>query len=365
MCARRAEIANRGQLDLPLEIWQRIAKHMSTEEWVAASRTCRTTYAVQPEEIDLEIHNKTHMSWVVNHWGRARRLHLYWAARSVPRYVAECGAGLACVKRMHLGLDHTPSDEKKILRWLVDQAPQLRLLSISQYRAVAVPLVQNLSHLLVTSDAFTKKNLASIEQLSSLRTLWLGKLNPAENYDGADCPVINLAGLLHLTSVAVDCVAVPEIILPEPCSLHLFGSHEPVLYLNSWDAAAEHGQLRSIDLIHHHAEEDDLPILLKESKCTFLNYCSFERLGESHRPVLFEAARFQCLTHLKISGMSLHITLPQALNLKVLHAKADDLSIKVECPTALAQGLQELKVVYEKLEGCDIFDVVAVMTGMG
>ena len=46
---------NKEQIQLPLEIWQRISEHMPSKDWVGVSRTNRVTYAVQPERIDLQL----------------------------------------------------------------------------------------------------------------------------------------------------------------------------------------------------------------------------------------------------------------------------------------------------------------------
>ena len=40
---------------LPREIWQQIAGHMSTKDWARLSRTCKAMHSVQPEQISISV----------------------------------------------------------------------------------------------------------------------------------------------------------------------------------------------------------------------------------------------------------------------------------------------------------------------
>ena len=352
-----------GRSQLPVEIWQQVSDHLSSKNWARISRTCRATHMVQPAAIDLNIRSESAMAWVQTHWGQAKNMKLTWLIRDVPWVVAHNAASLTSLQSLQLQLkdDRSPTSAM-LLTWLLAQAPALRLLSIQQPRAFVVPPIRNLRHLVVTSQEFPAIMVAAIRQLRMLQTLWLGVLRPELE---PECAEFDLAGLTHLSDVAVDNLMMPRLTLPKHCRLHLTGFTETV-FLETWYGLMRHGQLKSISLKDTGGDViDDMPGFLAESKCTSLHWWYLLELGERESPLLFDPVSFKRLTHLKLSAVHIHIVLPQAVPLKVLHVSASYLSVTCVSAQSLGFGLAELKVLYKSLKGCDIFEVVGVMSRRG
>ncbi len=353
-----------GSAQLPVEIWQQIAGHMSSRSWARVNRTCKAMHSVQPEQIGINVESESALAWVQTHWGQASNLRLRWLRRDIPWVMAHNAASVTALKRLELILLQEGSPTTvMLLTWLLAQAPQLQLLLLQHPGALVVPPIRNLRHLLMASNDFNPTTVASIRQLRNLQTLWLGDARPDR---GVACAEFDLASLLQLSDVCVEMLRMTRISLPRFCRLHLQGFIQTnMLFSRAWSGIASYKRVQSINL-QGGLFTVNMPQFLLDSKCSFLSLWDLERLGDLSSPALFDAAHFCCLTHLNLEGRTIHIVLPQELPLQVLHVQATEmLSIVCINPQEQAKRLHQLRVVYCTLRGADVFNLVGVMCGMG
>ncbi|BDA49805.1 hypothetical protein COCOBI_14-4250 [Coccomyxa sp. Obi] len=351
-----------GSAQLPVEIWEQIAGHMSSRSWAKVSRTCKAMQSVRPEHIDIGLKKESALAWVQTHWGQASTLKLTWRKKNVPWVMFYNAASPTSLRHLEVRLleEKSPATAM-VLTWLLAQAPQLQLLFVQRHTAIVVPPIRNLSHLIMVSSKFNRTTAASIRQLRNLRTLWLGIPDPDPDIP---CAELYLASLPHLSDVCINSLAMPFITLPRHCRLHLMGDDLDI-FLDTWDDIARHGKLRSVNVQICREVIDDIPKPLLEWKCSFLEWYGIKQLGQVSSPVLFDAAHLCCLTHLNLKGGNIHIILPQELLLQVLHVNAELLSMVCANPQEQAKRLQQVKVVYRTLQGTDVFLLVYAMYGMG
>lgn len=222
---------------------------------------------------------------------------------------------------------------------------------------------------------FSAEAVASIRELSNLQTLWLGHYGYDMghcNRRALHCARIDLSGLVQLHCVALQYVVVPDFSLPSQCRMHQVGSPSSVLDVDVWMKAASQGLLQSIHIArggflekYRNVSFRDIPDLLTLLRCRSLNWQGLKCLGDEGGPVIFDPACFQCLTHLKLEGLSIYITLPGSLRLQEIHVIAPRLSIVCVNPLAFAQGLSRLKILYETLERCNLPEVLTTLSSLG
>ncbi|BDA49802.1 hypothetical protein COCOBI_14-4220 [Coccomyxa sp. Obi] len=357
-----------GITQLPVEIWQQIAGHMSSKAWARLSRTCKAMHSVQPEQISIGVRSESALAWVQTHWGQASSLRLVWLTRDIPWVMAHNAASVTSLERLELRLlqERSPTTAM-LLTWLLAQASQLQLLFLEHPTALVVPPIRNLSHLIMASSEFTPSSAASIRQLRNLQTLWLGIKGPLPF---VACAEFDLGSLPQLSEVCVDSLPMPGITSPRHCRLHLVGDQDDMFLLETWSEIARQGQLQSVNvrsdgLVYPEPFLDQIPFFLLESNCSFLYWWDIAQLGKLSNPALFDAARFCCLTHLNLKGRDIHIVLSQELLLQVLHMQARYMSIGCVNPLEQAKSLQQLRIVYRSLQDTDIFVLVGAMCGMG
>ncbi|BDA47950.1 hypothetical protein COCOBI_11-2070 [Coccomyxa sp. Obi] len=354
--------------ELPVEIWQQIAGHMSSRCWARVSRTCKAMHSVQPEQIDIDVRSQSALSWVQTHWGQASALKLTWMQSDRPRLIAHDTANLRSLKRLELFLKEVKSPTiAMLLTRRLARAPQLQLLTVRYPTALMVPPIRNLRHLILASNEFSQTCVASIRQLDNLQTLWLGiaDVPHASNV----CAEFDLASMPQLTDVCVNSVPMPTMTLPKHCRLHLVGDEEDTfvntLYMNSKEGHLKSIDLRSPGFIAPEPGCDDIPNFLWIPSYPVLKWWDMTQLGKPTSPVEFDPQFFPCLTHLKLMGRDINIFLPHELPLQVLDLEAGSLSVICEKVQEQAKRLQQLRVQYCAVRGADIFALVGTMCGMG
>lgn len=346
---------------LPIEIWQQIAGHLTNRAWARICRTCRAMQSVQPIKINLTVNTASAMAWVQKHWGNARSMTLTWGHQDVPWIVAYNAASLSFLVRLQLVLGEVTSPTSAmLLTWLLGQAPALQILSMEQQSVLVLPPMQNLRHLVLTSDVFSETLVASIRQMRNLKTLSL-----ASKADAAICEGLNLSELVNLSDVAVSSVVMSGAVFPRQCRVHLTGD-EDVILLDRWAPLARTLQLGSIDLQDKRQIQSsmEIPAVLCMSHCTSLRWHTSGGLGFFRSPVRLELG-FRRLSCLNLKGVILHIHIPSWMRLQLLHLSAHELSLSCNSPRDLVRSLRELSVLYKNLQGCDLFDVVAAMAASG
>ncbi len=250
---------NQRQAHLPQEIWQRIAEHMSSNDWAAISKINRTTYAVQPKTIGMRVGCKSDVTWVLTHCSSATSLKLEWSCSLIPKCLDREIAFLATLKCLHLRLDGCIYASNRVLRRVVAQAPSLSLLCIERWAALAPPRIDTLTNLIICSVTFSAQAI-SFRRLHNLRTLYIGLLYGLDG--SASCAEVDLTGLPHLADVALVEVEVRGITLPRHSRLHVTSSRDAVLYMSAWDDSFRRAQLNTIDLRHCNGEMDEFPCCL-------------------------------------------------------------------------------------------------------
>ncbi|BDA51430.1 hypothetical protein COCOBI_18-3080 [Coccomyxa sp. Obi] len=320
---------------------------------------------VQPKEIDISVRSESALAWVQTHWGQASKMRLTWWERDIPWVTARNAASMTSLE--HLELRHLQEESPTtamLLMWLLAQAPWLQLLYLKYPRAVVVPPIRNLRHLMMgSSTEFTPATAASIGELCNLQTLWLGM---AQSDPGNACAELDLTSLPQLSDVCIDDIPLPLIALPRHCRLHLVKTINNMMELDTWCDIARHGQLHSIKRrFEGMVLSDDMPASVLELDCSVLNWWNIKALGHQLRPAVFHAQSYRCLTHLRLAGREIHIVLPPELPLQVIHVEAESLSIVCGNPQEQAKRLQQLKVRYCTLQGAGIFVLVSLMCGMG
>ncbi|BDA47953.1 hypothetical protein COCOBI_11-2100 [Coccomyxa sp. Obi] len=360
---------------LPSDVWQCIASHLSTKEWVQKSHSCRLMHDLQPQHIDMTISGASASSWLQQHWGSAVTLKLAWKETDDMSWVvAHDAPPLNALEYLQIILqgESTPASSMH-LTWLMSQTTCLRIISAETPTALVMPPLQTLRHLVLVADKFEDAAVAAVSQLHGLQTLKLAsKDNPTcdktrfTEASPIECGRLALGSMPSLTDVAIVDVCPAAIELPDGCKLHVFGWLE-VLAREWCAAAAQAGELTTLHLSFEGRDVSPIWMNLPAfAACTQLFFVC-RKIGCLHvtEQGVFEAPAFAALSAMYIDAIDVDLFIDASLRLRALHITAESMTVNFGDPEALALSLEEFSVAYRSLDGPGVVELLLMLQRVG
>lgn len=90
-------------LQLPSDVWERVAQFMSLKEWARLGGTCKTICSVRLKNIQLETQENPPLQWLQRHWGNTESMCLVFDGPVGPWLLKSEAAPLASLTSFHLG----------------------------------------------------------------------------------------------------------------------------------------------------------------------------------------------------------------------------------------------------------------------
>lgn len=89
-------------VDLPTEVWEQIAQHMSLQQWDRIATTCQASQCAKPAEISMTVSSPSTLKCLQKYWEHARLLDLDVHPRQIPRLADFQAADLELVGQVRL-----------------------------------------------------------------------------------------------------------------------------------------------------------------------------------------------------------------------------------------------------------------------
>lgn len=379
---RRAASLRRAPL-LPVEVWKKIADHMTTAEWAQISHTCRTMSQLQPRRISVVSHNMLgHLRWAMKHCSEAEYLEISVSDIACTELADIMKAGSKKLKHVQsLALDFTPDDDDNDddfddarrcrgfdegdLPWLAQFLAQVSRLKVLRLEAVRIDVTMlqaqaQLKHLCLGFRLpFPTEACHTLQNLHSLETPRLSVQYESEygHEPMVQIPGLDLNGCCSLRELHI------RMLEPDMLSVR-FGCSVSVAYdiatINraKWHAGSalyntcalysnRYRHEYDVDLAYT-ADDENLGWLLRS---TYPHLTTMEldypRLCSVEEPLVINES-FRSLRELTVTSIvvCLEIKTPLRLDTLILSAE-ENMNISVTDVTALAAGLKRLHLKWQ------------------
>ncbi|BDA45357.1 hypothetical protein COCOBI_07-1440 [Coccomyxa sp. Obi] len=306
-------------VDLPTEVWAKIAAQMSLWDWARASGTCRSTRAVCVKNLTIKRHPAAGVQWASRMLDLAEALCL--TAQPLRQIAQAVAPGLHSIKQLQQLVIFAPpfsTPALSCLPWLLAQACKLEVLVTPAGSRPWFPPLATLKHLQLKfhRDAGNfcdvVRNCTALETLSlhsegtsRSRLLGMGKLE--------------MDGLPHLRVFVMKAIAPRSIQVPQACQLHIDVSADTDMQDSMWQDVL--ANIHSINADRPQQDAASLDLFLNRAVNPLQNLQILHmEVFPAHRYLNLRA--FARMKQLRISGRDLDLFLPAGVSWDALELDA-------------------------------------------
>ena len=351
-------------VDLPTEVWELIAQHMSLQQWDRIATICQASPSAKPAKNDMVVASHSALKCLRKYWGHARFLDLDIHPSKIPCLADFQAADLKRVEQLLLRFPQGYEYPSPLfVARLLSHTPALKVLALDVPDCVALPPLKNLQHVCLYLITLDDAAIRCLQNLSQLRTLRMqGNSNVQESIE---CAPVDLTRLPKLTNVALRNVIFrePGLLLPDGCLLCIY--NDSCGYTKRfWEPNASKGQIDSLTLIQWTPRDLAVPSFLHETGCRVLLWGDAD-IGRLRILASILGPLLSTLRELYMEGPKMCMHLPRSLRVYALHLCASNLTITCEDPASLAHGLRDASFMYGALGEADVFEIAAAMAEVG
>ncbi|BDA45359.1 hypothetical protein COCOBI_07-1460 [Coccomyxa sp. Obi] len=299
------------KVDLPAELWARVAAHMSLRDWARASGTCRSTKAVCLKNLTIKNIPAAGVQWASRMLDTADVLCS--SAHSLRPIAQGVMSGLYSIKQLQqLVIDAHPCSDSLLscLSWLLAQTCKLEILVTRVDSSPWFPSLTTLKHLILTFHGDAGNFCDAVPTCTALETLSLHSLGRYGS-EVLRMGMLEMDGLPHLRVLVLKAIVPESIKVPKACQVHIGVSPTTDMQNSMWQCV----------LANIHALKVDLPMPDTASVDLFwkriLSPLQNLRILDMHvctaQPVLY-LKPFAQIEKLRISGQDLDLYFPAGVS---------------------------------------------------
>ncbi|BDA48226.1 hypothetical protein COCOBI_11-4860 [Coccomyxa sp. Obi] len=298
-----------GRADLPMEVWARIAAHMSLQDWAKASGTCRSTRAVRLKNLNIKHSPAPGVQWASRMLDGAEALCL--SVDSLQQVAQGASRGLYSIKQIRqLIIDAKRFSDPALpcLPWLLAQASKLEVLVTPAGIRPWFPALATLKHLDLGFHKDAGNFCEAVLDCTCLETLSLRFRGKPGSNISVEMGHLQIENLPKLRVVVLKGIISKSISVPKACQLHI------AINICTDMQKSILANIHGMDVKMPHLDGATLDLFLKRTLEPLQNlqilHIQVQCWGSDYGTSVLDLKAFARIEHLRISGMDLTLRFP-------------------------------------------------------